>query len=312
MGHIQTDRAELLARDYTVFASAIYPYFLWQCALLLGKVNHPQMVTFLFWNLKKNRRLDAIDRLVKLHQVDMVMLAESSLSIDAVLRRLNSTGHSDFHFNSGNCERIAIYSRFPGRCVHPVHETERVTIRRVSFSPAREILLAAVHLHSKLHRSSDEQAFAVGEVASDITRMESKVGHARTLLVGDLNMNPFEHGLVAATCLHATMDRRIAERGARTVDQKRRAFFYNPMWSLLGDASPGPPGTYYRSESGHVAYFWHMFDQVLIRPDLLPAFDNNTLKIIDTDGTTSFLKNTGTPDESSGSDHLPILFRLDY
>ena len=242
----------------------------------------------------------------------MLILAESSLTIDTVLRTLNSADDSTFHFNPGICERIAIYSRYPGRCVRPVHETERVTIRRIRLSSTTEILLAAVHLPSKLHRTSEEQAFAVTEVAGDIARMEAKAGHARTLLVGDLNMNPFEHGLVAATCLHATMDRRIAERGTRTVDQKPRAFFYNPMWSLLGDVSPGPPGTYYLSESGHVAYFWHMFDQVLVRPDLLRAFDNNTLRIIDSDGTASFLKNTGIPDVNVGSDHLPILFALDY
>ncbi len=191
-------------------------------------------------------------------------------------------------------------------------EIQVMQLKLVAMTSSTEILLAAVHLHSKLHRSQEEQAFAAGEVAADIARVERREGHSRTIVVGDLNMNPFEHGLVAATCLHATMDRRIALRGSRTVDQKSRPYFYNPMWSLLGDASLGPPGTYYRSESGHVAYFWHMFDQVLIRPELLAGFDNNTLRIIDTDGTGSFLKDTGTPDERVGSDHLPILFQLNF
>jgi hypothetical protein len=270
------------------------------------------MATFLFWNLNRNDCLSSIGRLVKLHGVDLVMLAESSLANDAVLVTLNSDEQKGFHFNPGNCSRIAVFSKYPSDRVRPLHESDRISIRRLSLSPSRDILLAVAHLPSKLHRTSEEQAFAVSEIARDIARIEEKVGHERTLLVGDLNMNPFENGLVAATCLHATMDRRIAERGTRTVDQRPRAFFYNPMWSLLGDASPGPPGTYYRSESGHVAYFWHMFDQVLIRPELLPAFDNETLKIIDSDGTRSFLKNSGVPNENAASDHLPILFRLDY
>ena len=37
-------------------------------------------------------------------------------------------------------------------------------------------------------------------------------------------------------------------------------YFYNPMWSLFGDFSPGPPGTYYYSESAHNAFFWYMFE----------------------------------------------------
>jgi hypothetical protein len=123
-------------------------------------------------------------------------------------------------------------------------------------------------------------------------------------------MHPFEHGMVAAAGLHAVMDRRIASRGQRRVNGKNYSFFYNPMWSLLGDASPGQPGTYYRQDSEQVAYFWKMFDQVLLRPSLLPMFDNTSLSILDSDGEISFLKSNGTPDGTLVSDHLPVLFRL--
>jgi hypothetical protein len=268
------------------------------------------MATFLFWNLKKKARLDVLDRLVRTYRVDLLMLAECSLPIASVLHKLNSGGSSAFHFNPGNCERIAIYSRFAGHLVRPIHETDRVSIRHLAMPGARDLLLAVVHLSSKLHLSDADQAFAVAELARDIARMEQRLGHSRTLLVGDLNMNPFDHGLVAAFCFHATMDRRIAARGARMVDKRQYSFFYNPMWSLLGDASPGPPGTYYYREAGHVAYFWHMFDQVLLRPEVLPMFHNADLRIIETDGSVGFLKQNGTPDESVASDHLPIMFRL--
>lgn len=81
------------------------------------------------------------------------------------------------------------------------------------------------------------------------------------------------------------------------------------MWSLLGDASEGPPGSYYCSQSEQIAYFWHMFDQVLLRPDVLPMFQNDKLKIIDRVGDISLLNNNGIPDKKI-SDHLPILFQL--
>ena len=81
------------------------------------------------------------------------------------------------------------------------------------------------------------------------------------------------------------------------------------MWSLLGDASAGPPGSYYRRKSEQVAYFWHMYDQVLIRPELLPKFKNENLKILENDGSVPILRN-GIPDSKIASDHLPILFRL--
>lgn len=269
------------------------------------------MLTFLFWNLKRNNCLKAIGRLAKAHDIDVLMFAECSLGVADLLEELNSGGHSaQFHYNPGNCERIAIYSKFTTRSITPIFETHWLTIRHLQPPGKLDLLLVATHLPSKLNQSEGSQTLAMTEIAKDIHRMEEKTGHGRTVLVGDLNMNPFEHGIVAASGLHAVMDRRIAGRGQRKVNGKSYPFFYNPMWSLLGDASTGPPGTYYRHESEQVAYFWKMFDQVLLRPAILPIFDNKNLAILETDGVASFLKSNGTPDEKTASDHLPILFRL--
>ena len=123
-------------------------------------------------------------------------------------------------------------------------------------------------------------------------------------------MNPFDKGMIGALGLHATMDRRIAQKVERTVQKKTYTYFYNPMWSFLGDASPGSPGTYYYNNSEPITYFWNMFDQVLIRPELLGRFSYSSLKILEQDGDVSFLKKNGQPNPSV-SDHLPIIFKLD-
>lgn len=60
----------------------------------------------------------------------------------------------------------------------------------------------------------------------------------------------------------------------------------------------------------HNALFWNMYDPVLIRPDLLNVFDNSELKILTTDGYETLLSEKGRPDRINGSDHLPILFKL--
>jgi hypothetical protein len=80
-------------------------------------------------------------------------------------------------------------------------------------------------------------------------------------------MNPFEDGIVAANGLNAVMSRDVAARESRRVQRKDYTFFYNPMWGHFGDATDGPSGTFYRGSSEQVEYFWHMFDQVLIRPE---------------------------------------------
>lgn len=122
-------------------------------------------------------------------------------------------------------------------------------------------------------------------------------------------MNPFATGVVAAHGLHAVMSRSIAAKAERTVQERLYPFFYNPMWSHFGDMAE-PPGAYYYEHAEQVVYFWNMFDQVLLRPALLPVFDNRSLRILTTDGEGSFLTERGLPNKSTHSDHLPILFEL--
>lgn len=124
-------------------------------------------------------------------------------------------------------------------------------------------------------------------------------------------MDPFEDGVIQANGLHAARTRRLAQRESRIVQGREWPFFYNPMWGHLGDCQGGPPGTYYYESAEHVTMFWHAFDQVLIRPHLLPIFRNETLQVLTDDGTVSFLGGRGTPDPKVASDHLPIVFSLD-
>ncbi|WP_437929172.1 hypothetical protein WMF37_07840 [Sorangium sp. So ce291] len=177
--------------------------------------------------------------------------------------------------------------------------------------PARQdMLLGVVHLRSKLYQREDSQAFACVELSRVLDEQERKLGHRRTILTGDFNMNPFENGIVSAAGLNAVMDRSVAARGERTVEGRSHPFFYNPMWSRFGDGSPGPPGTYYRDGGEHVAFFWNMYDQVLIRPDLLDSFRPEELEILHADGASSLLTQRGLPDRKRASDHLPVLFRM--
>lgn len=79
----------------------------------------------------------------------------------------------------------------------------------------------------------------------------------------------------------------------------------------LGDWSDGPPGTYYYERAEHVSYFWNIFDQVLIRPKLLERFRSDELRIVDQAGDISLRTADGRPDHDTGSDHFPLLLRLD-
>jgi hypothetical protein len=85
------------------------------------------------------------------------------------------------------------------------------------------VVLAAVHLPSKLHWLDESQSYECVEVAKAIDQVETAAGHRRTILVGDFKMNPFEAGLVSSVGLNSVMSRRIASRVIRTVQNRELA-----------------------------------------------------------------------------------------
>ncbi len=269
------------------------------------------MLTFLLWNINRQQPILQLARLVAAHDVDVVLLIESGFqNAGDVLLALNATAQPQFRLLSSKVKAVTMFAKFSSQFTSCEFEKGRLIIRRF-FLPGREdFLLAAVHFPSKLWMNNRSQAVECGKLADKIRQVEEDIGHSKTLLVGDLNMNPFESGMIAAGSLNAVMTRAVAERGIRRVQRADYRFFYNPMWSLLGDGNRGPAGTYYRDSADHHDYFWNMFDQVLVRPQLLPSFQNEHLHIISEDGVESFLEAAGIPNADGISDHLPIVFKL--
>ena len=269
------------------------------------------MVSFLFWNLHCKSLEHLIRLLLEEHEPDIVILAECEIP-SAVLRATLTTIPKLRYrlLDDDPSPRLVFLSRLPRRAIRPVSDEGGIAIRRV-FSPLNEeLLLVAVHLSSKLRLESDEQGLLATRLPQVIGEAEKKVKHFRTVVIGDFNMDPFEVGLTSSETLHAVMDRRVAARQMRQVKGWERRFFYNPMWNFLGDATAGPPGTYFYNDSTPVAHFWHTFDQVLIRPDLLPNFKDENVSVLTSASATSLLDGKGQPNTAIASDHLPLLFKI--
>jgi hypothetical protein len=267
-------------------------------------------VTVLFWNINKKDLKEPIARLAALHEVDVLLLAECAIEVAELLLALNSE-QNNYFFSFGLCEKIKVFTRFADQFSRPVHEEDRLTIRRLTLPLVDDVLLAVSHFPSKVNWTEGDQMMECINLVDSIRLAESKFGHERTILVGDLNMNPFERGMVAARGLHSTMDRNVARKERRVVQERAYSFFYNPMWSFLGDLSRGKvAGTHYYDAYGrHVNYHWNMFDQVLIRPGLIDKFIFDELDILTTDGVIPFIKENGLLNKTV-SDHLPLKFSI--
>lgn len=253
-----------------------------------------------------------VAELAATHKADVVILAESTIAPRSLLATLNSVAGSGFHLGTGVSKGITILTRFSREFLRPVFESDHVSIGRLLLPARSEVLLAAVHLPSNLRWSNESQSFECVELARRIAQEEDRLGHQRTVLVGDMNMNPFEPGIVSSVGLNAVTSRRIAERATRTVQGREYRFFYNPMWAHLGDVRGDTAGSYFYDSSEHVNYFWNVFDQVLLRPELAKRFDLNQLSIVKSVGERSLVRADSRPDGTLCSDHLPVVFELDF
>lgn len=275
--------------------------------------NKHQMMTFLFWNIKKSPLQEIIGNLAEIHQVDVFILAECEIERSELLTELNSRPGLQYSSTFSVSENIAIYTRFPGNWLTPKSEEDGLSIRHL-VNPVMKtsLLIVAAHLRSKLYLGDDDQLSLAPRWRQSIERAEKEVGHKRTIVVGDLNMNPFDPGVTSSEGFHGIMDKKVAKRGSRTVSGQVRDFFYNPMWSFLGDESEGPPGSYYYDASSRpVNFYWHIFDQVLLRPELVSLFPGEELKLLTDADSLSLMTNRGIPDSTNASDHFPLVFKLD-
>ncbi len=117
--------------------------------------------------------------------------------------------------------------------------------------------------------------------------------------------------MVGASAFNAVMDVRLARKETRTVQHRRYGYFYNPMWNLMGDATPGPPASFFYDPRTQDDLQWHLLDQVLVSPDLIDALDVNSVRILDKIGDVSLVTKEGRPRKAKFSDHLPLYFELE-
>jgi endonuclease/exonuclease/phosphatase (EEP) superfamily protein YafD len=122
----------------------------------------------LFWNINGKPLADLVADLAHAHGVEVIILAECKTTIRDLLIALNQQPTAGFHFCAGLSSAITFFSGFSSAFLTPVFESERVSIRRSTLPARSELLLAAVHLPSKLYWSDDSQAQECTELARRI------------------------------------------------------------------------------------------------------------------------------------------------
>ncbi len=269
-------------------------------------------MNILFWNIGKNNLTAEISRLVENYNPTIFVIAENEIDTTNLLNYINKYSKGKYKILPKNRRNTTVlikeelkYELIP-------------TISRQLLSLQYEYkglkyIVCAIHMDSKLTKTADDQSNISRNIIQEINKIEFDLSNYNTIIIGDFNMNPFENGMVYPDAFNAVSSKTIALRNQRIVNDtnKKYKYFYNPMWSYLGDLSKYSPGTYYLRENTHRNHFvWNMYDQVLIRPELLDRIDENSIEIINEKVIGIKLSSKMKYETITPSDHLPLFIKF--
>lgn len=258
----------------------------------------------LFWNTHKNVNInDILSDLIVENNVDIAILAEYESDITKLVNILSGKHTTVSEYITIGSDKIRMLGRINN--VIPQTQSKHYSIQIIK----NEYIICGVHLPSKLHDStSGQRTIVVRQLLQDLATLENEKNIKQTIIVGDMNENPYEECCLDVRWLNSLPSRTDASRKTRVIQKETFEMFYNPMWNLFGDFN-GPPGSYYFNKGGTGNPMWHILDQVIIRPSLIQSFINNSLRIIDRTDKVSLLDKVGHPNKKI-SDHLPIFFEI--
>lgn len=263
-------------------------------------------MNILFWNTKKTTRLDIIKDLIIENDCDIAAFAEFNVEVNNLISELSERGYDYYHVPIISCDRINIFTKVNPTRVEHMAESEYYTIKALPHPELGKIIIAFVHFISKYRADDNDQLEESKIFVSDLENNENSLNNSNTIVLGDFNMNPFEQGMVSARALNAFPTKSEVVKKERVLRSRKYKFFYNPMWSFFGDREL-PFGTYYYSATKHYTLRWNIFDQVIVRPDIMDRLDLSNIKIITEVKGHNLGGSTGKP---KVSDHFPLFFKI--
>lgn len=264
------------------------------------------MTRIIFWNVNNKDLTRLVCSLAIATTADVIVLNENSVPSADSLRDLRATVSPDFFIPTSTERRFHCFCRNPRLDMSEVHNGFRTSVRKLSIG-THQMLLALVHgLDLRNNDSETRQSFAQS-LSTEIRFVKDQQNVEKVLVLGDFNMNPYDRGMNLAAGLNAMMTKECVRRGVRRHLGEEYDFYYNPMWSLLGDLTNGPAGTVY-DLSNQGPYGWSMLDQVLVHHSIVNMFEG--VRILTSAGEHLIMDGNGRPDSNTASDHFPILVTL--
>lgn len=271
-------------------------------------------MNILFWNIcKKDCFIDTIINIVVEEHIDLIAFAEFPKDQESLFEiRLKQIIPEFEYLKSVAKNKIEIFYRKGVVNISNAHDGERISVKRIiSSKNDKTYSIVFCHVWSRLFIPVKQQNLMIPYIMREIKEYEKQEDSENTVVCGDFNMDVFDDGMLHCDGFNAMMTEKIVNKRTRKVNNEDHSMFYNPMWSLYGDVHGNEvAGTYYYQTNFPVLQYWHMLDQVILRPDVIPVFDKRSLKIVAKGRSFDLLNKHGIIDKTKYSDHLPIKFNL--
>ena len=275
------------------------------------------MASIGFWNVDSLHRPAGLRQIPRIARqfadewdLDALFLIECELSEREFTAAFEGTDYVPFD----SADRFTVYTRLnPEELTRlsPPVLSNRFDVWQLSLPLNKPIICGVVHGPDRRNNNHSGQTLFFQQVVETISYFERELDSDRSMIFGDFNANPFDPAVAGVAGLHAVMSRNIASKEQRVLFEKNYKYFYNPMWNLYGDEPVvAAPATYHFTSSDPEELYWHMLDQVVIRPSLINEFDSGKVTVVTEIGGTSLLRSSGVPNRTKYSDHLPVTFEI--
>ena len=271
-------------------------------------------IQFLYWNIN-NKSESFISEIKKIAtDIDILLLVENNEIDNSLIEK--ELGLYKIKYKTSFDETKytpKFYSRFQNDELEHIGITtsKRLVFTSLKLQNSNEILIGGIHFPSKLNYNDLPQLEIVRGYVQEIEEIETMKNNRKTLIFGDFNMNPFEPGMIELSAFNATLSEIEARKISKKFHYRNYNYFYNPMWSFLGDRNylsgeKKQPGSFYYSKSP----YWNMFDKVIMRPEIIDMFDFSSIKLIDNLGDEKLVDENFIIKKDLYSDHLPLSFKI--
>ncbi len=256
----------------------------------------------MYWNTKGFTEFNLYKELLEKYAPDILFTSETNNDLTS-------------NFQNSFLEIGYIYQENPG--------CERVKIfiqKQLSFELGiqnkfytsiiiNDITIISVHFPSQMYNHQESLRDYIRQFREKIDRYVGNSSKKSIIIIGDLNVNPFEPSMINFDGFMATNSIKARKKISIIEKENSRETYYNPTWRLYANnVFPGTKKFPRPSGSSFDIIEFHLLDQVLLSNKFKDSIIEDKIEIITS--TKNFKLLNEKYNKIEYSDHLPLFYQF--